>query len=132
MNFSQRTVSTPVVVPIFEKKYIDKCEFNKAKRYLGVEPVYIMEWDDTPTIAGLCNYIGMSTDTFQNYAKQDEYRKVIAAAKQLIMEHWEKKLANVGHTAVSYLISHIILDGRMIQRFGQGRKQKSRNQTNFH
>lgn len=54
--------------------------------------VEILEYVVPPTIGDLCDFLGIHRSTWDNYANQDEYKAVTAAAKAKIRTYLDREL----------------------------------------
>lgn len=60
---------------------------------LNGEPIYETVFLKPPTITGLCLFLGISLDTFENYAKDKTLGEVISWARLVIEQYLEEQLS---------------------------------------
>lgn len=60
---------------------------------VGGEPVTVTKWLRPPSMAGLMLYLGISRETWSNYAGLDGYKDVVERARARMEDYWTTLLA---------------------------------------
>ena len=94
-------------------RYVDKTEVKPVKwdkkgkpvEYAEVpiyaedgSPVKVLEWLDMPTLPGLCLLLGITDNTFRNYAKRPEYKEICELVMTILKSYWEQQAGQIGNT----------------------------------
>ena len=79
-------------------------ESKETKKEKGV---YTIHRDVTPTITGLCIYLGfVDRQSFYDYAKKDEFSCTLKNARTAIENHYEQSLANGSPTGAIFALKN--------------------------
>lgn len=69
------------------------------------EPVTVTKWLRPPSMAGLCLHLGISKETWSNYAGQEKLRAVVERTRARMEDYWTERLDGKGANGARFALS---------------------------
>lgn len=69
------------------------------------KPITVTKWLRPPSMAGLCLHLGISKETWSNYAGQDKFRAVVERTKARMEDYWTERLEGKGANGARFALS---------------------------
>lgn len=68
-------------------------------------PVTVTKWLKPPSMAGLCLHLGISKETWSNYAGQEKFRAVVERTRARMEDYWTERLDGKGANGARFALS---------------------------
>ena len=69
------------------------------------KPITVLKWLKPPSMAGLCLHLGISKETWSNYAGQDKFRAVVERTRARMEDYWTERLDGKGAHGARFALS---------------------------
>lgn len=70
------------------------------------KPVTVTEWLEPPSLAGLCLRLGISKQTWSNYAGEEKLKAVTERARLQLEEYWQGRLDGKGGHGAEFVLKN--------------------------
>ena len=89
--------------------YFDSISYQRSvevESTTGKRKMMVTEWLDKPGLAGLCLFLGISKETWSNYAKDEELRCVTERATLKLEKYWQDRLDGKGAHGARFVLTN--------------------------